>query len=139
MIDNQVGEIEALGVEFRYKTPLKPGFGLEEIMRLGYHAVFVAVGASHGRRMQLEGGEADGVINAIEYLFNINRGCRLAIGRRAAIVGGGLVAITLPVPPYAPWCRDWLSRPGRKRRWRPARCVSRWTRRARRPGGEPWK
>ncbi|HXR35838.1 MAG TPA: FAD-dependent oxidoreductase, partial [Candidatus Binataceae bacterium] len=61
VIDKQVGEIEALGVEFRYETPLKPGFGVEEIMRLGYQAVFMAVGASRGRNLQLEGGDADGV------------------------------------------------------------------------------
>ena len=93
VIDYQVGEIESLGVEFRYNTPLTPEFGLAELMRLGYRAVFVAVGASRGRRMQIEGGDAAGVINAIEYLFNINRGSRVAMGRRAAIVGGGLVAI----------------------------------------------
>ncbi len=93
VIDYQVAEIESLGVEFRYNTPLTPEFGLAELMRRGFRAVFVAVGASRGRRMQIEGGDAAGVINAIEYLFNINRGSRVAMGRRVAIVGGGLVAI----------------------------------------------
>ncbi len=93
VIDKQVEEIEALGVEFRYQTPLRPGFGIEEILRLGHQAVFIAVGASRGRQLQLEGGDADGVINAIDYLFNINRGYRLGIGRRVVVVGGGLVAI----------------------------------------------
>ena len=93
VIDKQVGEIEALGVEFRYETPLKPGFGVTEIMRDGYEAVFLSVGASRGRQLELEGGDADGVINAIDYLFNINRGYRLAVGRKVVVVGGGLVAI----------------------------------------------
>jgi formate dehydrogenase (NADP+) beta subunit len=93
VIDYQVGEIESLGVEFRYNTPLSPDFGIGELMRRCYRAVFVAVGAAQGRRMQIEGGDAAGVTNAIEYLFNINRGNRVAMGRRAAIVGGGLVAI----------------------------------------------
>ena len=60
VIDYQVGEIESLGVEFRYNTPLTPEFGIAELMRLGYRAVFVAVGASRGRRMQIEGGDAAG-------------------------------------------------------------------------------
>jgi formate dehydrogenase beta subunit len=93
IIDKQVEEIEALGVEFRYETPLKPGFGIEELLRSGYQAIFMAVGASRGRQLQLEGGEADGVINAIDYLFNINRGYRLGIGQKVIVVGGGLVAI----------------------------------------------
>ncbi len=93
VIDKQVEEVEGLGVEFRYETPLKPGFGIEEIQRLGYRATFIAVGASRGRQIQLEGGEADGVINAIDYLFNINRGYRLGVGKKVVVVGGGLVAI----------------------------------------------
>ena len=93
VIDKQAGEIEALGVQFRYETPLKPRFGISEIMSQGYRAVFVAVGASRGRQLQLEGGDADGVINAIDYLFNINRGYRLGVGRKVVVVGGGLVAI----------------------------------------------
>jgi formate dehydrogenase (NADP+) beta subunit len=80
-------------VQFRYETPLKPRFGISEIMSQGYRAVFVAVGASRGRQLQLEGGDADGVINAIDYLININRGYRLGVGRKVVVVGGGLVAI----------------------------------------------
>jgi formate dehydrogenase beta subunit len=93
VIDKQVEEVESLGVEFRYQTPLKAGFGIEELLRLGYQAIFIAVGASRGRQLQLPGGEADGVINAIDYLFNINRGYRLGIGKKVVVVGGGLVAI----------------------------------------------
>jgi formate dehydrogenase beta subunit len=93
VIDRQVAEIESLGVEFRYETPLRPGFGIRQILELDYQAVFIAVGASHGRQIQLEGGDADGVINAIDYLFNINRGYRLGVGHKVVVVGGGLVAI----------------------------------------------
>jgi NADPH-dependent glutamate synthase beta subunit-like oxidoreductase len=93
VIDKQVSEIESLGVEFRYDKPLRPGFGIEEILGLGYQAIFMAVGASRGRQIQLEGDDADGVINAIDYLFNINRGYRLGIGHKVVVVGGGLVAI----------------------------------------------
>jgi formate dehydrogenase (NADP+) beta subunit len=93
VVDFQAAEIQSLGVEFRYNTALKPGFGVNDLMAQGYRAVFLAVGASRGRRMPLEGGDADGVINAIDYLFNINSGRRVATGRHAAIVGGGLVAI----------------------------------------------
>ncbi|HEV3112724.1 MAG TPA: FAD-dependent oxidoreductase [Candidatus Binataceae bacterium] len=93
VIDKQVEEIEALGVEFRYQTPLTPDFGIEQILGLGFQAIFMGVGASRGRQLQLEGGDADGVINAIDYLFNINRGYHLGIGKKVVVVGGGLVAI----------------------------------------------
>lgn len=93
VIDAQVREIEALGVEFRYSTPLKPGFGVRELKAQGYDAIFLAVGASRGRAVPIEGSDADGVIKAIDYLLNINRGYRVPLGDKVVVIGGGLVAI----------------------------------------------
>ena len=93
VIDYQVGEIEALGVEFRYSTPLRAGFGVRELKEQGYEAIFIAVGASRGRAVPIEGSDADGVVKAIDYLLNINRGYRVALGGKVVVIGGGLVAI----------------------------------------------
>ncbi|MGH7923319.1 MAG: FAD-dependent oxidoreductase [Candidatus Binatus sp.] len=93
VIDCQVREIEALGVEFRYSTPLRPGFGVKELKAQGYEAIFLAVGASRGRAVPIEGSDADGVIKAIDYLLNINRGYRVTLGGKVVVIGGGLVAI----------------------------------------------
>ena len=40
-----------------------------------------------------EGSDADGVIKAIDYLLNINRGYRVPLGGKVVVIGGGLVAI----------------------------------------------
>jgi NADPH-dependent glutamate synthase beta subunit-like oxidoreductase len=93
VIDYEVAEIESVGVEFRYNTPLRPGFGVRELKAQGYEAVFLAVGAGQGRGIKIEGGEADGVIKAIDYLLNINRGYRVNLGTKVVVVGGGLVAL----------------------------------------------
>ena len=93
VIDYQVAEIESLGVEFRYNTPLRPGFGVSELKADGYEAVFLAIGAGQGRGIRIEGSETDGVIKAIDYLLNINRGYRVNLGTKVVVVGGGLVAL----------------------------------------------
>lgn len=93
VIDYQVAEIQSLGVELRYNSPLKRGFGIGEVMSLGYRAIFLAVGAARARELAFPGAQAEGVLNAIDFLFNINRGNRLQLGAKVAIVGGGLVAI----------------------------------------------
>ncbi len=93
VIDYQVAEIESLGVEIRYSTPLGPGFGIRELRAQGFDAIFLAVGAGRGRAMNIDGANADGVIKAIDYLLNINRGYRARIGKRVVVIGGGLVAI----------------------------------------------
>src|SRR6202795_1647371 len=93
VIDCQVREIGELGVEFRYSTPLRAGFGVRELKDQGYEAIFLAVGASRGRAVPIEGSDADGVIKAIDYLLNINRGYRVPLGGKVVVIGGGLVAI----------------------------------------------
>ncbi len=93
VIDRQAAEIESMGVEFRYSTPLTATFGVRELLADGFGAIFVAVGASRGRSVPIENADADGVIKAIDYLLNINRGYRVPLGKKVVVVGGGLVAI----------------------------------------------
>ena len=93
VIDRQAAEIESMGVQIRYSTPLTATFGVRELLADGFGAVFVAVGASRGRSVPVENADADGVIKAIEYLLNINRGYHIPLGKKVVVVGGGLVAI----------------------------------------------
>jgi NADPH-dependent glutamate synthase beta subunit-like oxidoreductase len=93
VIDHQVAEIEGLGVRIEYGTPLTQEFGVAELRARGFDAVFLAIGAGQGRGVRIEGGELDGVVKAIDYLLNINRGYRVPVGKRVVVVGGGLVAL----------------------------------------------
>jgi formate dehydrogenase beta subunit len=93
VIDRQVAEIRTLGVEFVFGRSLDADFGIREIRAAGYAAVFLGIGAGRGRDLAIEGGELDGVVKAIDFLLNVNRGYRVAVGRRVVVVGGGLVAL----------------------------------------------
>jgi NADPH-dependent glutamate synthase beta subunit-like oxidoreductase len=93
VIDVSVRELEEMGVEFKYSTPLRAGFGVRELKQMGFDAIFLAVGASRGRAVPIDGSEVDGVIKAIDYLLNINRGYHVPMGGKVVVIGGGLVAI----------------------------------------------
>ena len=54
--------------------------------------MFLSVGVSRGRDLQVPGVELDGVVKAVDYLLNVNRGYRLDLGRRVVVIGGGFVA-----------------------------------------------
>jgi len=88
----EIDKIRTLGVEMKAATPLSPSFGLAELKQLGFEAVFLAVGVSRGRDLQIPGVELDGVVKAIDYLLNVNRGYRMDLGRRVVVIGGGFVA-----------------------------------------------
>jgi NADPH-dependent glutamate synthase beta subunit-like oxidoreductase len=54
--------------------------------------VFLSVGVSRGRDLQVPGVELDGVVKAVDYLLNVNRGYRMNLGPRVVVIGGGFVA-----------------------------------------------
>ena len=92
LIRAEIDKIRELGVKLQLATPLSPSFGLAELRASGFEAIFLAVGVSRGRDLQIPGVELDGVVKAIDYLLNVNRGFRMDLGRRVVVIGGGFVA-----------------------------------------------
>ena len=92
LIRAEIDKILALGVTLKLNTPLTREFGLKALKAQGFDAVFLSVGVSRGRDLQVPGVELDGVVKAVDYLLNINRGFRMDLGRRVVVIGGGFVA-----------------------------------------------
>lgn len=92
VIRAEIDRILGLGVTLRTNTPLTPGFGLSALRHEGFSAVFLSVGVWAGRDIQVPGVELDGVVKAVDYLLNVNRGFRMDLGRRVVVIGGGFVA-----------------------------------------------
>jgi NADPH-dependent glutamate synthase beta subunit-like oxidoreductase len=88
----EIDRILKLGVDLRLNSPLTEAFGLRDLRAAGFSAVFLSVGVSRGRDLQAPGVELDGVVKAVDYLLNINKGYRLDLGRRVVVIGGGFVA-----------------------------------------------
>jgi formate dehydrogenase (NADP+) beta subunit len=92
LIRAEIDKILSLGVTLKLGTPLSPSFGLSDLRRLGFDAIFLSIGVSKGRDLQIAGVELDGIVKAVDYLLNVNRGYRLDLGRRVVVIGGGFVA-----------------------------------------------
>jgi len=93
LIRAEVDPILALGVELKLEWRLGRDFSVGDLLRNDYAAVFLALGATRGRELQIPGRELDGVINGVDFLLNANLGYRVAVGDRVVVVGGGNVAI----------------------------------------------
>jgi len=88
----EIDKIIALGVTLKLGRPLTAAYGLAQLRTEGFEAVFISVGVSRGRDLNIPGSELDGVVKAIDYLLNVNRGYRMDLGRRVVVIGGGFVA-----------------------------------------------
>jgi NADPH-dependent glutamate synthase beta subunit-like oxidoreductase len=91
-MDLEVESILQLGVEIRFNTRVGKDATLAELRR-EYDAVFLGLGLSLGRRLNVEGAHLDGVITAVDLLLNYNLGYKVTLGKRVIVVGGGDVAM----------------------------------------------
>ncbi|CAG0940400.1 partial formate dehydrogenase (NADP+) beta subunit, partial [Candidatus Brocadiaceae bacterium] len=90
-----VSHIVARGVEIKTNTPVgSPGKTVQDLFKEGYKAVFVAVGAQKGKRLEIPGEEGtEGVMDCLEFLKNVNAGDTRSPGKKVAVIGGGNSAI----------------------------------------------
>jgi NADPH-dependent glutamate synthase beta subunit-like oxidoreductase len=92
VLARDIQAIVDLGVDVQLETRLGTDVTLDEL-RMRHDALFLGIGATLGRGLDIEGAEADGVFRAIEFLINMNRGFEVNIGERVVVVGGGDVAM----------------------------------------------
>ena len=92
VIDEEVGYVEALGVETRYTSTID---SLKGLLAEGYDAVFVGSGAPRGRDLPIPGREeaAANIHIGIDWLSSVSFGHIETIGKRVIVLGGGNTAM----------------------------------------------
>jgi len=91
VLDREIADIEALGVEIR--TNMRVGDDLKLSDLEDYQAIFIAVGLQKSRKLNVPGEDAEGVIPGLEFLKRVNLGEEVQVGPRVAVIGGGNTAI----------------------------------------------
>jgi NADPH-dependent glutamate synthase beta subunit-like oxidoreductase len=93
LIDLEIEAILSLGPSIHYEQALGRDFSLAGL-REEFAAVFLAIGTYRSRLLNVEGEQQDGVLQAVDFLLNVNlSGYNLDLGRRVIVIGGGNVAL----------------------------------------------
>ena len=91
LVDRDIRNVTALGVEIRTGTPVGSIASLND---QGFDAAFLALGTMEGQGMEVPGRELSGVLESMELLATGNAGGKMDLsGKRVAVIGGGNVAI----------------------------------------------
>jgi len=90
-IEKDIRRILASGVK------LFDGFRVDaanfETIRIEHDAVFLAAGAQKSAKLNITGIEAQGVLDPLDFLFNVKKGVDPGIGNHVVIIGGGNTAM----------------------------------------------
>lgn len=92
VIDEEVGYIDGLGIEFRAGKRID---SLRGLLQEGYDAIFVGSGAPRGRELDIPGRKeaAKNIHIGIDWLSSVSFGHIDKIGRRVIVLGGGNTAM----------------------------------------------
>ncbi|KJS10804.1 MAG: 4Fe-4S ferredoxin [Peptococcaceae bacterium BRH_c8a] len=93
IVEMEIGLLERMGVEIKTNTPLGPQLTIDDLMKQGYNAVFLGIGAHKGVSLNVPGEDLDGVIPGVDFLRRVNMGEKIALGKRVAVIGGGNTAM----------------------------------------------
>jgi NADH-quinone oxidoreductase subunit F len=91
-LEHDVSMIRKMGVEIRTNTTVGRDIHLSDL-RKEYQAVFVAAGAHRGLALGIDGGGPAQVIDAVDFLREVNLGRSVDIGQRVVVIGGGNSAV----------------------------------------------
>ncbi|HNS52621.1 MAG TPA: FAD-dependent oxidoreductase [Anaerolineae bacterium] len=93
ILQRDIDDILALGVELRLNSPVRNPSTLLRENGGDHDAVFLATGVSRSTQLGIPGEELEGVLSGVLFLRQVNLGRRVQIGKRVAVVGGGITAL----------------------------------------------
>ncbi|RLF98269.1 MAG: dihydropyrimidine dehydrogenase [Thaumarchaeota archaeon] len=93
IVEREVDLVKRLGVRFKTGICVGEDIDLNDLMKQGYAAIFIATGAGVSRSPGIPGLDLDGVEMALTFLEEVKFGKRRSIDGIVWVVGGGNVAV----------------------------------------------
>ena len=93
VLSEEIQAIKNLGVKVKTSTRVGEDLDFDDLWGEDYKAIFVGTGAHKSQELKIEGADLKGVFHALDFLWNVNSGKKLKIGRDVVVVGGGNVAV----------------------------------------------
>lgn len=101
ILDKEINNLEKMGVVFHKNVVVGKSITLEQLKEDGFDAIFICSGAGLPKMLNVEGENLNGVFSANEFLTRVNlmhagqldSVTPLRVGKKAAIFGGGNVAM----------------------------------------------
>jgi NADPH-dependent glutamate synthase beta subunit-like oxidoreductase len=93
VVQAEIEHIKALGVEIKTQTPVGESLTVEELSKMGYRAILVAVGALGSASLPIPGNDLEGVLYALPFLREAKMGQVPSLKGKGLVIGGGNVAV----------------------------------------------
>lgn len=93
VVEAEIDVMRQMGVEIKCGIEVGKDITLEELREQGYKAFYLAIGCQGGRKANIQGEDAEGVMTAVDFLRTVGDNQNYPVEGRTVVVGGGNVAI----------------------------------------------
>lgn len=93
ILNMEIDGIRQLGVEMKTNHRFHFDGNGKTFQKLGFHAVFISIGAHRSLKLNIPGESLRGVLRGVEFLRDVNLGKGIKTGKKVVVIGGGNVAI----------------------------------------------
>lgn len=93
VIEAEIDILKEMGVKFKTGVEVGKDVTVPELRTEGFEAFYIAIGAQGGRKLGVEGEDAQGVVSGVDFLRKVNLGESAGISGRVLVIGGGNVAV----------------------------------------------
>ena len=93
VLAKEVQSIKDLGAEIKTGVTIGKDLNFDDFSKEGFKAIFIGSGAHKSQKLKIEGGDLKGVIHALDFLWGVNCGEKMEIGKTVVVIGGGNVAV----------------------------------------------
>lgn len=93
VVEAEIEVLRQLGVHFCTGVEVGKDVTIQQLRQQGFQAFYLAIGAQGGRKLNIPGEDAEGVVAGVDFLRSINLGSIPAMTGKTVVIGGGNVAI----------------------------------------------
>ena len=92
VVQAEIDVLREMGVQFRCGVEVGKDVTIAQLREQGYQGFYVAVGLQSGGRLNIPGGDAQGVMAGIDFMRRVNGGQETKLEGRVVVIGGGNIA-----------------------------------------------
>ena len=93
VVEAEIDVLRELGVEFRTGVEVGKDVTIAQLRGQGYEAFYLGIGAQGGRKLGVDGEDAEGVLSGIDFVRRVNLGEAIRLPGKVLVIGGGNVAV----------------------------------------------
>ncbi|MEI8200392.1 MAG: FAD-dependent oxidoreductase [Eubacteriales bacterium] len=93
VVNAEIEILKELGVEFMTGVEVGRDLSLKDLRGRGFEAFYLGIGAQAGRKLGIEGEDAQGALTGVDFLRSVNLDEAVTLEGPTIVIGGGNVAI----------------------------------------------